>query len=58
LPDRAGDRGLRAKKPLDKGVLGAVTLAVNGSPRRPANSANLPFNFDEALRNCVWVSGT
>jgi hypothetical protein len=44
------------RESLDKGLAGRVTLAVNGFPRRPA--AKLPFNFDEALRNCIWVSGT
>jgi hypothetical protein len=43
---------------LDKGLSGKITLAVNGSPRRPSTSTKLPFNFDEALRNCIWVSGT
>jgi hypothetical protein len=43
---------------LDKGLAGKITLAVNGYPRKPSNSAKLPFNFDEALRNCIWVSGT
>jgi hypothetical protein len=43
---------------LDKGLAGKITLAVNGSPRRPSNSTKLPFSFDEALGNCFWVSGT
>jgi hypothetical protein len=46
------------REPLDKGVAGRIVLAVNGSPRRPSNSTKLQFNFDEALRNCIWVSGT
>jgi len=43
---------------LDKGFAGKVTLAVNGYPRTPSNSTKLAFNFDEAVGNCVWVSGT
>jgi hypothetical protein len=43
---------------LDKGLAGKIVLAVNGSQRRPSNLTKLPFNFDEAVGNCVWVSGT
>jgi hypothetical protein len=46
------------RESVDQGVMGKITLAVNGSPRRPSNSTKLPFNFDEALGNCLWVSGT
>jgi hypothetical protein len=43
---------------LDRGLAGKVVLAINGAPRRPSNSVKLPFKFDEALGNCIWVSGT
>jgi len=43
---------------LDKGLAGKVTLAINGYPKRPSNSIKLSFNFDDALGNCSWVSGT
>src|SRR5262249_45945703 len=46
------------RESLDKGVVGRFALAVNGRPIRPPNSVRLSFNFDEALANCIWVSGT
>jgi hypothetical protein len=32
-------------------------LAVDDSPRPPGPLQKLPFNFDEALSNCIWFSG-
>jgi hypothetical protein len=46
------------RQSLDKGVAGKFALAVNGFPLRPSSLARLSFNFDEALANCIWVSGT
>jgi hypothetical protein len=46
------------RESIDQGLTGKIPLAVNGSPQRPSNSTKLPFNFDEAVSNCLWVSGT
>jgi hypothetical protein len=46
------------RESLDKGLAGKVTLAINGAPRRPSNVTKLLINFDEAVTNCVWFSGS
>jgi hypothetical protein len=43
---------------LEKGLAAKITLAFNGSPRRPSPLAKVPFNFDIAVSNCVWFSGS
>jgi hypothetical protein len=57
-PIRPVSQHCHYKESVDKGIAGAVTLAVNGFPLRPSSSAKLSFNFDEALANCIWVSGS
>jgi hypothetical protein len=42
---------------IDKNLASKVSLAVNGFPRKPSSSVRLPFNFDEAVANCIWFSG-
>jgi hypothetical protein len=43
---------------LDKGIAATQTIAVDGSPRPPSRLAKLPFDFDSAVANCIWFSGT
>lgn len=43
---------------LDKGIAATQTIAVNGSSRPPSRLAKLPFDFDNAVANCIWFSGT
>jgi hypothetical protein len=43
---------------LDKGVAATQTVAIDGSPRRPSALTKLSFDFDGALANCIWFSGT
>jgi hypothetical protein len=43
---------------LDKGVAATQTVAIDGSPRRPSALNKLSFDFDNALANCIWFSGT
>jgi hypothetical protein len=45
------------RQTLDKGLAGKISLAENGFPRKPSSSVRLPFNFDEAVANCIWFSG-
>jgi hypothetical protein len=42
---------------LDKGVSAKYILAIDASPRRPSPLAKPSFDFDGALRNCIWFSG-
>jgi len=43
---------------LDKGIAATQTVAVDASPRRPSALTKLSFDFDGALANCIWFSGT
>lgn len=43
---------------LDKGIAATQTIAVDGAPRRVSPLSKLPFDFDGAVSNCVWFSGT
>jgi hypothetical protein len=43
---------------LDKGVAATQTVAIDASPRRPSALTKLSFDFDGALANCIWFSGT
>jgi hypothetical protein len=43
---------------LDKGIAATQTIAIDGSPRPPSRLAKLPFDFDNAVTNCIWFSGT
>jgi len=43
---------------LDKGVAATQTIAIDGSPRRPSALNKLTFDFDGAVANCIWFSGT
>jgi hypothetical protein len=45
------------KQSLEKGVTAKYTIAVNNSPQRPSALTTLSFDFEGALRNCVWFSG-
>jgi hypothetical protein len=45
------------KQGFAKGLAGRISLAENGFPRKPSSSVKLPFNFDEAVANCIWFSG-
>jgi hypothetical protein len=40
------------------GVSASQTLAFNGAPRPPSALAKLSFDFDGALANCSWFSGS
>jgi hypothetical protein len=44
-------------QPLGKGTATSFILAVNGAPRS-STSTKFPFNFDQALANCIWFSGS
>ncbi len=43
---------------LDKGIAATQTVAVDGAPRRLSALTKLSFDFDGAVGNCVWFSGT
>lgn len=43
---------------IEKGLAAKYTLAFNGTPNRPSSLAKVSFNFDSALANCVWFSGS
>jgi hypothetical protein len=43
---------------LDKGIAATQTVAIDASPRRPSALTKLSFDFDGALANCIWFSGT
>jgi len=45
------------KQGFAKGLAGKISLAENGFPRKPSSSVKLPFNFDDAVANCIWFSG-
>jgi hypothetical protein len=45
------------RQAFDKGLAGKISLAENGFPRKPPSAERLPFNFDEAVANCIWFSG-
>jgi len=43
---------------IGKNVSATQTLAFDASPRRPSALTKLSFDFDGALANCIWFSGT
>jgi hypothetical protein len=43
---------------LASGVSASQTLAFNGYPQKPSSLAKLSFDFDGALGNCIWFSGS
>jgi hypothetical protein len=43
---------------LASGVSASQTIAINGYSRRPSALAKLSFDFDGALSNCIWFSGS
>ena len=43
---------------IAKGASYKYNIAANGSPNKPSPLAKLPFNFDGAVSNCIWFSGT
>jgi hypothetical protein len=43
---------------IGKNVSATQTLAFDGSPRRPSALTKLSFDFDGALANCIWFSGS
>jgi hypothetical protein len=43
---------------VEKGLTARQILAVNDSPLRPSALAKLKFDFDGALANCIWFSGS
>ena len=45
------------RRNVTKGLSTNYLLAVDDSPRPPQLLQKLPFNFDEALSNCIWFSG-
>jgi hypothetical protein len=42
---------------FDKGLAGRIALAENGFPRKSSTSGRLPFDFEDAVANCIWFSG-
>jgi hypothetical protein len=40
------------------GISASQTLAFDGAPRPPSPLAKLSFDFDSALTNCSWFSGS
>jgi hypothetical protein len=40
------------------GVSASQTLAFDGAPRPPSALTKLSFDFDGALANCSWFSGS
>jgi hypothetical protein len=40
------------------GVSASQTLAFDGAPRPPSALTKLSFDFDGALANCTWFSGS
>ena len=43
---------------LEKGMAAKYALALNGKSQRPSPLAKLSFNFDGAVANCIWFSGS
>ena len=43
---------------IGKNVSATQTIAFDASPRRPSALTKLSFDFDGALANCIWFSGT
>jgi hypothetical protein len=43
---------------IERGLSTKYTLAFNGIPRRLSSQSKLPFNFDTAVMNCIWFSGS
>lgn len=43
---------------LRQGIAATQTIGFNGQPRRPSALTKLTFDFDGALANCIWFSGT
>jgi hypothetical protein len=44
-------------QPVGKGTSTSFILAVNAASRR-STSTKVPFNFDQAVANCIWFSGS
>jgi hypothetical protein len=40
-----------------QGLTAQYTIAVNNAPQRPSALTKPTFDFDEALKNCIWFSG-
>jgi hypothetical protein len=45
------------RQSVDEGLVGKITIAVDGAAMRPSQPVKLPFNFDAALADCIWFSG-
>lgn len=45
------------RQDVNEGLVGKITLAVDGAAIRPSQLVKLPFNFDAALADCIWFSG-
>jgi hypothetical protein len=45
------------RQAFDEGLIGKISLAVDGSPKVFSPLMKLPFKPDEALANCIWFSG-
>lgn len=43
---------------IERGLAAKYTIAVNSSAKRPSSLAKLSFNFDGAVPNCIWFSGS
>lgn len=43
---------------LNKSISATQTVAIDGAPRRLSALTKLPFDFDGAVANCIWFSGT
>jgi hypothetical protein len=42
---------------LNGGVAAKYVIAVNNTPERPSDLTTVRFDFDGALKNCIWFSG-
>jgi hypothetical protein len=42
---------------IERGLAADITLAINGSARRPSEPSKTSFDFDGAVGNCFWFSG-
>jgi hypothetical protein len=45
------------KQEHDGGVADKYIIAVNNTPERPSGLTTVSFDFDGALKNCIWFSG-
>ena len=57
-PTRPVSQRCYYEQTLGKGVAATQTLAVDGSPRRPSALTKLSFDFDGAIKSCIWFSGS